>query len=298
MNARARGSWLFLVLALALQGWAAWAADETPPLRIGFYLPGIRDVNQADLKISLNQWTEEVARPFGIKIIPSTYDSMPAMRQALERGDLNFINAPGMELAELFSPQDIREGYARRIEGVDEGLALVVPRDSDAREFRDLKRRRLMRLGNDRLADYYLETQCMKAGRQACGDFLVLTDEKRDIQSVYAVFFGRVDAALVHLSTLRAAMELNPQIAHSLRVLQEWKAKGMYFGIMTRHTDPAYRSMIINSAREALKTVRGRQLLELFRTDYLEPVDAGALKPYWALLATYRDLRKTLGAGR
>lgn len=298
MNPRLIGVCRLLALVLLLHGASAWAAGEPAPLRIGFYLPGIRDVNQADLKVSLNLWTEEVGRPFGVRIVPSTFDSMPAMRQALERGELNFINAPGMELAELFSPRDIREGYARRIEGVDEGLVLVVPSDSGARDFGGLKGRRVMRLSNDRLSDYYLETECMKAARQACRDFLVMIEEKRDIQSVYAVFFGRADAALVNLGTLRTAMELNPQIAQRLRVLQDWKVKGVFFGMMTRHTDPSYRSLIVNSAREALKTPRGRQLLELFRTDYLEPVDAEALKPYWILLAAYRELRKTVAVAR
>jgi hypothetical protein len=273
-------------------------AAELEPVKIGFYLPGIRDANQADLKISLNFWTEEVARPFGLKIITSTYDSMPAMRQALERGDLNFINAPGMEMAELFTPEELREGYTRRIEGTDEGLALVVPRAGGARDFRDLRGRRIMRLENDRLADYYLESQCMQAARQTCRDFMNVVNEKRDIQSVYAVFFGRADAALVTLNTLRTATELNPQIARDLRVLQDWKARGMFFGMMTRHTDPKYRNLVINSAREAMKTPRGRQLLELFRTDYLEPVDAGALRPYWALLASYREARKGTGGAR
>ena len=62
--------------------------------------------------------------------------------------------------------------------------------------------------------------------------------------------------------------------------------------MMTRHTDESYRSLIIKSTQEALKTPRARQLLELFKTDYMEPVDGDALIPFRTLLREYKDLRK------
>lgn len=274
------------------------AVAETAPLRIGFYLPAIREANQADLKVSLNLWAEAVGKPFGVRIVSSTFDSMSGMRQALERGEVNFINAPGMELAEYFAPNELREGYARRTDGQEEGVALVVARDGGIETFADLKGRRVMRLANDRLSELFFETRCLKEAKRSCSELFNIIEEKRDSQSLHAVFFGRADAALVNLSTLRTATELNPQVAQRVRVLMDWKAKGVFFGMMTRHTDPAYRSLIINSAREAVKTPRGQQLLQLFRTDHLDPVDTGALKPYWALLAEYRESRKILGAGR
>ena len=268
------------------------AGAETPPLDMGYYLPGIRQANMADIKISLGAWSEELGKPYGVRIRTATYDDMAAMRQALDRGDVNFINAPGMELAEVFSPDELRQGYARRHSGVDEGLVLVVSKASGIGSFADLRGKRLSRIERDHLSDYFLETQCLKAAGQDCRDFLIMNEEKHDIQSIYNVFFGRADAALVQISTLRTAEELNPQVAHRLKVLLDWKAKALFFGMMTRHTDESYRSLIIKSTQEALKTPRARQLLELFKTDYLEPVDGDALKPFRMLLREYNDLRK------
>lgn len=268
---------------------------EPLPLSMGFYLPAIREASMADLKISLKAWVEEIGKPYGVRIRSATFDDMGELRRALDRAELNFINAPGMELAETFAPDEIRQGYARRHLGIEEGLALVVSNGSGLRSFADLAGKRLSRLSEDRLSSYYLETQCLKAAGVDCRDYLQMSEEKRDIQSVYHVFFGRADAALVNLATLRTAEELNPQVAQRLRVIQDWKAKGLYFGMMTRHTDESYRGLILRSAKAALNTARGRQLLELFKTDYLEPVDADALKPYWALLREYQSLRKTKG---
>lgn len=294
---RRLGFFAALLLTL-LAHWPVSAAPESVPLNMGFYLPAIREANMADLKISLGVWVEEVGKPYGVKINASTFEDMGALRRALDRAELNFINAPGMEMAEMFAPDEIRQGYARRHHGVDEGLALVVNKASGIQRFADLQGKRLSRLSADRLSDAWLEVQCLKAASLECREFIRMNEEKRDIQSVYSVFFGRADAALVQIATLRTAIELNPQIGQRLTMLSEWKAKAVYFGMMTRHTDERYRSLILKSSREALKTPRGQQLPELFKTDYLEPVDADALKPYWALLRELQELRRGRGKKR
>ncbi len=284
-----------VVIAVCLHAGFVLAATESVPMKMGFYLPAIRDANQTDIKVSLGIWIEEVSKPYGIQVTTSTYDDIAAMRRDLERVEVNFISGPGMELAEVFAPDEIRAGYARRHHGVEEGIALLVAGNSGIRAFADLRGKRVSRLSHDRLSDIFLETQCLKTAAMACQDYMQVNEEKRDIQSVYNVFFGRADAALVSLATLRTAIELNPQVGQRVRVLTEWKTKALMFGMMTRQTQESYRQLILNSVKEAMKTPRGRQILELFKTDYLEPVDADALKPYWALLREYRELKRMTG---
>jgi hypothetical protein len=287
-------TWL---LTLGLILWLTLPVRAEPmALRLGFYLPGIRDANLVDLRVSLGVWMEEISRPYGLKVGAATFADLQAVRAAVDSGEINFISAPGMELAELFTPAEIRAGYARRQNGLDEGIALIVAQSSGISRVDELKGKRVIRLARDRLSEYFLETQCMKSSRRACAELFSLSEEERDIQSVYNVFFGRADAALVRLATLRTAEELNPQISERLKTLLEWRAKATLFSMMTRHSDDSYRKLILNSVREAMKTARGRQILEVFKTDYLEPVDAEALKPYWALLREYRDLRHAMGA--
>jgi ABC-type phosphate/phosphonate transport system substrate-binding protein len=286
------------MIAAVLLFWAGQAgAEPLEPLLMGFYLPAIRDANQADVKVSLGIWVEEIGKPYGVKITASTYDDMQSMRQALDTAELNFITAPGMELVEILKPDEVRQGYARRHAGIDEGLALIVSTTSNARKFADLRRKRVVRLDKDHLYNYFLEVQCLKASGLDCRDYLSLKEQRRDIQSVHDVFFGRVDAALVSLSTLRTAVELNPQVGDRIRVILDWKVKGLIFGMMTRHTQDRYRTLIVGSVQEAMKTPRAKQVLELFKTDYIEPVDADALEPFRRLLKDYQELTRSR-AGR
>ena len=285
----------FCLLTAALGAQAADAPVPLPLLKLGFYLPTIREANMADIKVSLQVWAEEMAIGLGYRVMTTTYQSMAEVRTAVDRGELHFVNAGGMELAETFAPGELQWGYARHQQGADDGLVLVVRSDSGLTSFSDLRNKRVSRLSNDRLAEIFLETQCLRASKQRCSQFLTLADEKRDIQSVYSVFFGKADAALVTLATLRTATELNPQVAMRLKVIQDWETLSLVFGMMTSKAPTGHLNAMMNSAREALKSTRGRQMMELFKTDYVEPVDASALSPYWALLQEYRALEKANG---
>ena len=246
------------LLTTALVAQAADAPAQLPLLKLGFYLPTIREANQVDLKVSLQVWAEEMASGVGYRVVTSTYQDMAAMRIAVDKGDLHFVNAGGMELAETFLPGELRRGYARRRQGIEEGLALVVRNNSGITSFTDLRNKRMARLSNDRLVDIFLETHCLKTAKQRCSQFMTLSEEKRDIQSAYSVFFGKADAALVSLSTLRIATELNPQIATRLNVILKWNTSALVFGLMTEHAAPTDLNAFMDKAGDALKSTRGR----------------------------------------
>ena len=144
----------------------------------------------------------------------------------------------------------------------------------------------MLHLSNDRLSSVFLENQCRQHTGVACTDLFQVNEEKRNSQTIHKVFFGQADAALVSISALHAANELNPQIRQSLRILEEWKVSSLSYGLMSARTDKALRDRIVKSAMQATTTVRGKQLLELFKTDFMDRVDVQELKPYWDL---YRE---------
>ena len=288
--------WRSCLLTVVLSAQAVGAPAQPTVVKLGFYLPTVRETAMADIKISLQVWAEEIAASLGFGVLTTTYQNMADMRAAVHRGELHFVNAAGMELAETFASGELQRGYARHQQGADEGLALLVRSDSALVTFADLRDKRVSRLSNDRLAQIFLETQCLKVARQHCSQFLVLTEESRDIQSVYSVFFGKADAALVTLATLKTAIELNPQVATRLKVILDWKAKALVFGMMTRYAEPSVMTMMMGSVHETLKTPRGRQMLELFKTDFVDPVESSDLNVYWRLLEEHRALEKAFGA--
>jgi hypothetical protein len=274
-----------LVLALtSLCACPPWAATQQQPLTMGFYLPGIRDANLTDVRASLQFWIEEVGRPYELQAKALMYEDMRALYRDAMRGRVNFVIAPGMEIAETFTPEEITQGFCGARRGTEEGLALIVRKGNMLQKFSDLRGKRVLRLAQDRLAYIFLETQCQRQAASACAELFDLTEETRDVQSIHKVFFGKADAALVSLSALHTASEMNPQVGGRLQILLDWRAKSLSFGMMTVRSDPAYRDLILRSAMQATQSARGRQILELFKTDYMEPVSSADLQPFWRLL--------------
>jgi ABC-type phosphate/phosphonate transport system substrate-binding protein len=281
-----------LILLLPLPGLGA----DPEVLRLAFYLPGFRDANPADVRISLQIWADEVGSGYGLRARAMMYDDLKTLHQDAHDAKVDVVIASGMELAETFHPNDFVGGFTGLRNNTPEGLVLITSQQGGIQHFADLRGKRLARLSNDRLSDVYLSVLCAREAKAPCEQLFQTSEEKRDVQSIHKVFFGKADAALVRISTLRAAQELNPQISQRIKALQEWKTAALSFGLLLPHTSPAFQERIIQVALTATKSVRGRQILELFKTDYMERVDKSALQPFWQLYREYQALSRTVPA--
>lgn len=279
-----------LVLCGLLGAQAARAVEDR--FHMGFYLPGIRDANLVDVRTSLQLWAEQVGNANGLKARALMYQDMRDLRRDILEDRIDLVIAPGMEIAETFTLEEVGDGFAGLRRGVQEGLALIVSRAARVERLADLRGKRLARLEQDRLSEVYLETLCIREAGAPCADWLSISEEKRDTQSIHKVFFGKADAALVRLSALAAAVELNPQIATRIHTLREWKTLTLSFGLLGPHATPALRERMIRAGLEATKTPRGRQILEIFKNDYMDRVNKSDLEPFWQLSNEYRALTR------
>lgn len=287
---RRLAAWLFVLTCLSAGLPTAWA--EADRFHMGFYLPGIRDANLTDVRVSLQLWAEEVGNSYGFKARAFMYQDIRDMRRDLLEGRIDLVISPGMEMAEIFTLEELRDGFTGYRRGVREGLALIVARDVQVERLADLRGKRLVRLEQDRLSDVYLETLCLREAGAPCAEWLSVSEEKRDAQSIHKVFFGKADAALVRLSALSAAVELNPQIAARIHTLREWQTLTLSFGLLSPRVAPDVRERMTRVVLEATKTPRGRQILEIFKNDYMDRVKKSDLEPFWHLSNEYRALTR------
>ncbi len=279
-----------LVLCSCLGTPTASAVDTR--FYMGFFLPGIRDANPVDVRTSLQLWAEEVGADYGFKARAIIYQDMRELRRDILEDRIDLVIAPGMELAESFAPEELGDGFTGFRRGVREGLALIVAREARVERLADLRGKRLARLEQDRLSEVYLETLCIREAGTPCAEWLSVSEEKRDVQSIHKVFFGKADAALVRLSALVTAVELNPQIATRIQSLREWKTHSLSFGLLSPRASPALRERMTRAGLDATKTPRGRQILEIFKNDYMDRVNKSDLEPFWQLSNEYRALSR------
>ncbi len=285
-----------LTLGLFCGAWNVWA-DEPPPVAIGFYTPVFRDVPRADVEVSLKFWIDELAQIVKLKFKPIRfYDHMDDLKRDMKSGEINFMVATSMGVAQYFAMDELRDGFSG-LKALPDYLFLVARRGSGIRSPADLAGKRVAILDGDELSEVYLDNLMMKAvGKPAATGLSVITHEKRSTTLVHRVFFNQADAVLVRRNAYEAAAAMNPQIGQQLQVLDAYSFKGRspHIGLFSARLSPHDAETITKSAMTLGGTARGRQVLEIYNADSMVQTKVQDLEPFLDLLAQHRKLKDAL----
>lgn len=295
-------AWLVgLTLGLFCSAWNAWAEEAPPPIAIGFYTQVFRDVPRADVEVSLKFWVEELGQLVKLRYKPIRfYDHLEDLKRDVKSGEINFIVATSMGVAQYFSMDELRDGFSG-LKRFPDHLFLVVRRDSGIRSPADLAGKRVAILEADELSVVYLDTLMMRAlGKAAATGAPSVTHEKRSSTLVHRVFFKQADAALVRRNTYEAALALNPQIGQQLQVLEAYTFKGRtpHIGLFSARVTPQDAQVITRSVMTLGTTARGRQVLDIYNADSMEVTKVTDIEPFLDLLAQHRTLKNALGTSK
>lgn len=284
-------------LGLYFGGLKAWADEAPPPVAIGFYTPVFRDVPRADVEVSLKFWIDELAQSLKLKFRPIRfYDHMEDLKRDMKSGEINFLVATSMGVAQYFSVRELRDGFSG-LKTLPDHLFLVVRRSSAIRSPADLAGKRVAILDGDELSEVYLDTLMMKAvGKSAATSLLGIAREKRSNTLVHRVFFNQVDASLVRRNTYEAAAVMNPQVGHQLQVLDAYSFMGRspHIGLFSARVALQDAEAITKSAMTLGSTARGRQVLDIYNADSMVQTKVQDLEPFLDLLAQHRMLKASL----
>lgn len=289
---------VWLALGLFCGEWNVWADEVPPPVAIGFYTPVFRDVPRADVEVSLKFWIDELAQLVKLKFKPIRfYDRMEDIKRDMKSGEVNFMVATSMGVAQYFAMDELRDGFSG-LKNIPDHLFLVVRRASGIHSPADLAGKRVAILDGDELSEVYLDTLMMKAlGKSAATGSPSITREKRSSTLVHRVFFNQADAVLVRRNTYEAASALNPQIGQQLQVLEAYSFKGRspHIGLFSSRMALHDAEAITRSAMTLGSTARGRQVLDIYNADSMVQTKVQDLEPFLDLLAQHRTLKDALG---
>jgi len=115
--------------------------------------------------------------------------------------------------------------------------------------------------------------------------------------AVLPVFFGKMGAGVVDRASFEVMKEMNPQIGSRLRVLAV--SPPLIKDILCvdkRHIE--YLEDLMQALRELQQTAAGKQILMVFKSDRLKPVDTEDLERVRALLTKYRLISGKTAASR
>ena len=271
------------------------AGEQTsiPRFVMGVFLPGVSDeANLSDIRVAMDYWMQEISHEMNV-IDGHTefFVNMNDMRESFNKKQLDMIIAPPFSIAKHFDIAELADGFMGvRAHDQFNSLLLLVKNDASIASLADLRGKRLIMPENDEMSEVFIDTQIREQFHRGYHDFFAgVGFENKHNRLILDLFFGKADAALVYLHAYDLMTELNPQIKEKTKILLLYPLRSKSYSFFRR--DYADTQNILNHINTLFKNPRGRQILELFKTDEITSSRIQDLMPIKALYEEYLVLK-------
>ena len=267
---------------------------------MGFYAHSITEMaSLSDIEVSLNFWAKELmteeARKIGIDVTESRailFDTISDMHDAVLRGELDMVIAPPLLLALNFKRDELEDGFTGMLEGSRPDILLFVGRaDQNLQNLQYLKGKRLALPENDAFAEMYLDNLFLKQFHRPVNQ-LAGSIEKQSKASriILDIYFKQADAGIVYLNAYEVMAELNPDIAKQIVIIERHPIKNRNFAFFVNGY-PFAKQMSSMATAIFKKSVRAKQILEVFKTPELANCAVSELDAYEKFYQHYQNLK-------
>lgn len=293
----------FCIYALSFWG-VALATDQPqindPTLRIGFFYPSISQIaDRTDILVSMNFWMQEISQNFEQASAPvQLFDNIDAMAAAYENRIINMVVAPPMSLAIHFKRNDLTDCMiGKRDHDKLDSLLLIARKNNGSSTLMSLKGKHILTPENDELAEIYLNLLTLKSAKLPYAKFFgKVSRSKQARRMLLDLFFDKADVALINQTTYDVMLELNPQIANKIQIMDVYPILSRSYSFV--RPDYAMRERLKRDFLKVGETARGRQVLTIYQQDSLSFCDVHDLDKFDALYAEYQKLTQKMSTAQ
>lgn len=287
---------LLLYMGIASVGYAQLAVMPESRFRMGVYYPSIKNlVSRVDFEVAINFWLQEISYSVNFKSTNAKlFDSISGMREAFDKGELDFVLAPPLLLAKYFNRDSLADGFVgTTLDGKSYGTVLLVRGDKRINDLKDLTGKRLLMPERDELAAVFLDTLIIKSHRRHYQQvFSSVQNREKQSAIILDVFFNQADACVVFEETYNLMVELNPQIKDVMKILATFPTKSPNYGFFSREYPKSIRDRVTETVAILNKEVRSQQILTDLRMSSLIKCPIEELLPFDKLIQEHQSLQK------
>ncbi len=294
--ARQIASTMLIVVFLVLADVAS--ADDLfseRSLRVGFHLPSFHEYSREDLEVSVKLLTEEMGRSINIKTSISSYEDIKSMREDFEQGKINLVFVSPLLIITHFDSRLIADGFKLILSGGNPDRLVVLTRKNEGMDsFKSLRGKKLGLIENDPAADLYINYLSQSNfGKDYSRVFKEMPREKKSHQIILKLFFSQVDVVSVYENFYKVTGELNPQIFQKTQIIDHIDGILQTACFFHKNVDPVFREQVIAEVLKLETYPRGRQYLEIFKTEHAVRVTPDELNGAKQLFNNYQRFKKS-----
>jgi ABC-type phosphate/phosphonate transport system substrate-binding protein len=253
-----------------------------------------RTVSKNDAIAAIRAWTETVSRQNGFLLDcnVSVAEDVAEIRRRLQEGLTGLVLVDPLEYFELAGSGLLDPVFTATRGKGDESLQflLVANREPGLTTISGLRGKTLA-IQTDSRADLgrmWIEVLLQEDGLGRADRFFGSVNSAfTPSAAALPVFFGKVGAGVIDRASFEVMKEMNPQIGSRLQVLA--MSPPLVTGILCINKRPiSFREDLMQGLRDLHKTPAGKQILMVFKSDRMKPLDSEDLERVRTLCAKYR----------
>jgi ABC-type phosphate/phosphonate transport system substrate-binding protein len=257
-----------------------------------------RAVSKNDALASIRAWTEAVSRQngFALDCNVSVAENVEGIKRRLQEGPISLVLLDPVEYFELAGLGLLEPVFTGTRGKEDESLQflLVANQEPGLSAISGLRGKTLAIQSDYRaeLGRMWIEV-LLHDNRLGPADrfFGSVRPVSTPSAAVLPVFFGKLGAGVVDRDSFEVMEEMNPQLASRLRVLAV--SPPLIRGILCMDKRPvSYRAELVQGLRDLHRNPAGRQILMVFKSNRLKPVEAEDLERVRTLCTKYQLIVK------
>ena len=257
---------------------AAIDNNEELMLKAGISAISFPDVSAADIEVTLKLLVEEIAKNAGFDAQLTAYTDEREMQRDFESGKINFVVSSSLIMARDFDNTLFGSGirFVRESEFPDQMLMVG---NSGYKDLNELRGKRIVLAQNDPITELYADYLALKNYKKNYQSSFKVMPAVKVNQLLLQVFFRDADVTVVYYQLFKTALEMNPQLEGKLKIfaqLDNIPPAGAFF-----HKDVpvAFQDKIIYETIHLADRPRGKQLMDIFKSDRIYRSDASDLIP-------------------
>ena len=258
-------------------------------LTVGYSNEAMQKFSAKDVAIATNVWLQQLVKDSNHTATFSFYTDK-GLAKAAKEGKVKYLSAYGIAYVKYFDLSKLQDGFSGGSKNrSDENLILVLQKGKTIQDFLAMEHPRIAYLAGNELATIYAKYLFLKNNKYTK---ITFAPKRTNYKALLDLFFHKVDATIIMKKTFRYATELNPQIANALYIAQTTNYYAGNFGFFTQNVDPNFVHEIKSLGLNLNRTNKGKQILDMFRTDAVIETKLSDLKPIEKLYHDYLKLKK------
>ncbi len=252
-----------------------------------------------DKNIAMNSWLTEITKTEKIKINVKVYNENEIILKDYINKKMDTII---LDAVTYFRNKDILEPLTYKKWGISlskkkrSRYYLISNRGKELKGFKDLKNRKLVLNGNDKIAKIWLDKNSFIINKKSSNKLLEeLKKEKNDRRVVFSVFFGKSDYGIITKKAWDVIVSFNPAIKKKVKIVD--KSDNIFIdnlGIYAKDSDPQSRKFFFEKGKNP-KNLKGKnalRIINILKVDAIFVIKDESLEDLNRFFENYFELKK------